>query len=145
MSNDLHTIYTADAVDPENVLTQYVPDDKVVKIYGRAKTIKYLSLFHGIINIFYMFTSFWFYGFFALLCFLGYKGAKEYKYNYTLFYMIYNIIDIIGQIVLIYYINVNKNDDNFVNNNLIIYYIIQSFIFIINFYLICNSVILLLS
>ena len=36
MSNDLHTIYTADAVDPENVLTQYVPDDKVVKMQTSA-------------------------------------------------------------------------------------------------------------
>ena len=110
MSENQNATYNAEMIDPETLLSQYVPDERIVKIFSRARTIKFLSLFHGVINLFYSLFRFWFYAFFALLCFLGYKGAKEYNRNYTSFYMIYNIMDVIGQCILIYYVTQNKSD-----------------------------------
>jgi hypothetical protein len=137
MSNNHNVTYNAEVIDPENLLNQYVPSENVIKVFSRARTIKFLSLFHGLINVFYAFSRFWFYALFATLCFLGYKGAKEYKYNYTIFYMVYNIMDIIGQGILIYYVTLNKDDYQIDDNQLATYYAIQSFLFIINFWILC--------
>ena len=137
MSENQNATYNAEMIDPETLLSQYVPDERIVKIFSRARTIKFLSLFHGVINLFYSLFRFWFYAFFALLCFLGYKGAKEYNRNYTSFYMIYNIMDVIGQCILIYYVTQNKSDYQIDDNQLVGYYAIQSLILLINFWIIC--------
>lgn len=137
MSKSQEQTYNAEMVDPESLIDNYVPSENAIKIFGRARTIKFLALFHGIMNLFNAIFNFWFYGFFALLCFFGYKGAKEYNYNYTMCYMIYNILDIVAQAFLIYYVANNRSDITVDNQQLSAYYFLQGIVLFINFWILC--------
>ena len=137
MSNSQEETYDAEMVNPESLINNYVPSENAIKIFGRARTIKFLAFFHGILNLFNALFNFWFYCFFAILCFLGYKGAKEYNYNYTIYYMFYNILDIIAQIFIIYYVSHNRSDMEINNEQLGVYYLLQGIFLFVNFWILC--------
>ena len=77
--------------------------DNMKKTYQYAYSLKLFSGIDIFFNFLYCLTDpFWF---FPLLCSIsGYYGAKHLKKNFVLFYFAYEIINLIGKFVLLYFI-----------------------------------------
>lgn len=112
-------------VDPGQIRDENPPEaTRIVEVRppveGRVitddmkKTYRYgysLRIFSGIdifFNILYCLSDpYWF---FPLICSIsGYYGAKKFKQNYVLFYFIYQLFNLIGKFIILYYLIYHEN------------------------------------
>ena len=137
MSTSNQQTYTAEIIDPDILLEQHLPSEIALKVYGRSRTIRFLAVFHGILNLFNAFFQYWFFAIFSVLCYFGYKGAKEFNNNYTIFYLFYVVLDFIGQIASIILVEENKDNIDANSGQWTSYYILQSLVFIVQLWIVC--------
>lgn len=95
--------------------------NKMKETYALSKTVKCLALIDVAFSFIYAFYNAWFFIplFFA---YFGYFGAQKFKSNYTMIYMIYNILVILFRIVstvlfiLSYYNGLEINRSTYIFN-----------------------------
>lgn len=101
--NTLTTDYTVINNDTSLYVNGIEITEKLIKVYQRAKTIRYLSIFHMIINIINCFYNLFFI-IFVLFCYSGYYGAKNMKINYTRCYNLYCILNLLFNFITMIWI-----------------------------------------
>lgn len=92
-----------------NVPSQYISQNIIqnnnedcVYLYKMSRSIKIISIIDFIFIFLYIFIS-WPLAFLSILPLCGYFGAKKYNSNLVNFYIIFNVLNILGKIYQVYY------------------------------------------